>query len=283
MLKTLGRAKNLLVRKLFPYFEKYLGIHITPVHYFSPIPTTYELPPAVYTGLIPSGSLNWNGAGQLETLKRISAYAHEFIPQENTGLSLLDSFLLYTMIRENHPRRMVEIGSGATTEIALQALRKNRSEGHPFHFVAIEPFPSARLRTLEDPDFELMVKKVQDVEVKFFSDVDLLFIDSTHVSRIGSDVNYEIFEILPALPKGALIHWHDIPLPQNYWQDWIQSGNQFWNEAYLLQAFLMFNRDFSIIWASNFLSLKYLNELKKQFAFLRDDHRNSSFWVRRLL
>ncbi len=134
---------------------------------------------------------------------------------------------------------------------------------------------------MKDIDFELIVDDVQNVPLSTFQQADLVFIDSTHVAKIGSDVNYEIFEILPVLRAGTLIHWHDIPLPMDYWRDWIQSGSQFWNESYLVHAFLMYNTKFPIVWASHFMRLNHINALKKAAPYFQDRHRISSFWVQK--
>jgi hypothetical protein len=77
---------------------------------------------------------------------------------------------------------------------------------------------------------------------------DILFIDSCHVSKIGSDVNYDYLDILPRLNKGVLVHIHDIFLPTEYPKEWILRDYKFWNEQYLLQAFLMFNEAFGVMW-----------------------------------
>jgi hypothetical protein len=276
------RASNRLIQAAFPYLERYLGIHVTPVHYYSPIPTTYEIGNDIYEERFTCGGIDWNDADQLTTLDKARSYAAEYQPAPNTGLSLLDAMMLYTFIRDRKPRTMIEIGSGVTTGIAMDALRKNREEGHPFQFTAKEPFPSAQLRALSDPNFTLRVQPVQQVELNAFCGADLLFIDSTHVSRIGSDVNYEVLEIIPALPSGCLVHWHDIAMPMNYWKDWIQSGNQFWNESYLVHALLMYNRVLSIKWAAHYMKLTHMAELSQAFPTDWAQRRLSSLWVEKL-
>lgn len=176
---------------------------------------------------------------------------------------------------------MIEVGAGDTTYIAMKALELNRKEGFGFSFVTIEPYPRADIKTFSSTGFQLLQKKLQDVELNFFKDVDILFIDSSHVCKINSDVNYEILEVIPSLKVGALIHWHDIPMPQNYWKDWLETGTMFWNESYLLHAFLLFNNSFKISWASNYMKLNYYPELAKEFSYLVPDHRLSSFWIER--
>jgi hypothetical protein len=123
---------------------------------------------------------------------------------------------------------------------------------------------------------------LQDVPVEFFGQADLLFIDSTHVSKIGSDVNYEILEIIPTLKPGALVHWHDIVIPSNYWEEWVRQGNQFWNESYMVHAFMLFNNEFETLWGARYMQLTFPEQMGKTFPYLIDEHRIMSFWIRRV-
>lgn len=218
--------------------------------------------------------------GQLDTLRKLfPVYMEEFTPQENTGLSLVDSFILYCQIRHHKPKRMVEIGSGESTMISLQALERNRQEGVDCLFSAVEPFPREALLQIDFPGFELVVEQVENLGVDFFHDTDFLFIDSSHVSKIGSDVNFEILEVVPSLKQGAVIHWHDIMIPGNYWEDWTREGNKFWNESYLLHAFLQFNDSFRVLWASRYMHMRFPEEMRKAFPFMKLQERCTSFWV----
>ena len=118
-----------------------------------------------------------------------------------------------------------------------------------------------------------------------FQDVDILFIDSSHVSRIDSDVNYEILEIVPRLKAGALVHWHDIMIPTEYPRAWIESTNQFWNESYVVHSFLIHNRSFAVMWASRYMQLRHPGQLRATFPFFAPNDPNqqlSSLWVERM-
>jgi hypothetical protein len=81
---------------------------------------------------------------------------------------------------------------------------------------------------------------------------DVLFIDSSHVAKIGSDVNFLMFEVLPRLKPGVIIHLHDIFWPFEYPQSWIDEGRA-WNEAYLIRAFLQFNEAFEVLLFNSYL------------------------------
>lgn len=263
----------------FRFFER-LGVHVTPVHFYSPIPDTRQYGASLFSREFPMDGVNLDAQGQLSTLSAVySEYVEEFTPYVNTGLSLADSFVLYCMIRHYKPRQMVEVGAGETTKISLLALERNLQDGHEYTFTSIEPYPREDLLDLDNPRFRLIAKKVEMLDVSFFAETDMLFIDSSHVSRLGSDVNFEILEVVPSLKKGAVVHWHDITIPTNYWQDWAHDGNKFWNESYMLHAFLLFNDAFRVVWASRYMFLKHEKELKRYFPFMKDDERCTSFWL----
>jgi hypothetical protein len=272
------------VRKTFPFFERYLRIHITPVDYFSPIPDVSALDPRIFEKIFDDTGLRWNVDGQLAFLdEKVSKYLGEYVPQPNDGLSQADAFILYAMIREKKPRVMIEVGSGESTKISLMALEKNREEGIECSFHAIEPYPRDHLRKIAVPWFTLVEKKLEYVEIDFLVQADLLFIDSSHVAKIGSDVICEMLEIVPKLKMGAVIHWHDIMLPMNYWKDWTHTGTQFWNESYMLHAFLLFNETYQIVWASRYMHLNHASNIVASIpSFQPEKHRITSFWLQRV-
>ena len=275
-------------RIVFKFFEKYFKLHITPVHFYSPIPTTYELDAAIFDKVFDCTGIDWNLDRQLTCLEEFhSKYINEYTPTFNIDrLSQVDSFILYSMIRSKKPEIMIEIGSGESTKVSLAALEVNRKEGNAHEFHAIEPYPEKFIRDVQDPNFTLISKKLQEVEIGFLSSADLLFIDSSHVSKIGSDVNYEILEIIPKLKVGALIHFHDIMIPTNYWKRWIDNGNMFWNESYMVHSFMLFNNCYRVVWASRYLQINHPDELRKRFSYFspEDDNKQiTSFWIERVL
>ena len=270
--------------KSFHFFERYLNLHITPVDYYSPIPNTFELDSKIFEKIYDDTGMDWNVPGQLDYLHNIfTKYSGEYMPTANPGLTLVDSFILYAMIRETKPKVIIEVGSGETTKISLQAIEKNEKEGIDCMFYAVEPYPKGFLQQISEKNFKLIDKKVEDVDIDLLITADLFFIDSSHVSKIGSDVTFEILEIVPKLRKGAIIHWHDIMIPGNYWKDWVYKGTMFWNESYMLHAFILFNDTFKIIWGSRYMQLNYAEEMKKQFPYFNPQkHRCTSFWIERV-
>lgn len=163
----------------------------------------------------------------------------------------MDGDVLYLMVRHLKPRRMIEIGSGYSTLAAGAALVKNAEEtGVVCDFTAIEPYPGKHISSGVPGLTTLLPKPVQAINLDTFASLeenDILFIDSTHVVMIDSDVVYEVLEILPRLRPGVVVHFHDIFLPYDYPENWIRSWGFFWNEAYMLQAFLAHNDRFEVM------------------------------------
>lgn len=273
-------------RSFFMMLEKHLKVHATRAHFYSPIPTLGELPPDIHARINDCTGLDWNRGEQLSALETTFArYAGEYLPPVNPGLSQVDAVVLYAFIREKKPRVMIEIGSGESTKISLCALERNEQEGHAFRFTAVEPYPKPFLRDMGNKSFTLMESKVQDVDARFLSQADILFIDSSHVAKIGSDVNYEMLTVIPELKVGALVHWHDIMLPGDYPKAWIESGTKFWNESYMVHSFMLFNKCFKVLWASRYMQLNHSRELKNRFPYFNPedpDQQLSSFWIERV-
>jgi hypothetical protein len=122
----------------------------------------------------------------------------------------------------------------------------------------VEPFPVQLHKLISEKDklnSKIIQQKVQDVDLSVFKSLqknDILFIDSSHVSKTGSDVNYEFFNIIPNLNSGVIIHVHDIFYPFEYPKEWVYEGRN-WNENYILRAFLSFNEQFEILFFSDFM------------------------------
>lgn len=259
------------------------GLHITPDKFDYPIPSTKDLSDDLFRRKSECIGMDWNVKEQEDYLKNIfPKYATEVEFERNKGLSLVDAAIYHAMIRHKKPKKIVEIGSGNSTKFAARACIMNEAEGAYCELVAIEPFPTNELQKGYPGLTRLIENKVQSVDLKEFVDCDLLFIDSSHVVKIGGDVNYEILEIIPRLKKDCLIHFHDILLPGEYWKDWVKGNKWFWSEQYLLQAFLQFNSDFEIIWASRYQHLNNERMIKDVFPYFEQrKHRITSFWIRR--
>lgn len=195
-----------------------------------------------------------------------------------------DAELLYAMLRHLRPRRMVEIGSGHSTLVALAALRRNERDGAPpASLTCIEPYPRAFLAS---SGANVVARKVEELGFEPFeelADGDVLFIDSSHMIRPQGDVLHEVLEILPRLRRGVVVHVHDIFTPRDYPADWIVRRGIFWNEQYLLEAFLSCNRDFEVLVALNQLSRDDRPFVAQHLpGFAAPDIGAGSFWMRRV-
>jgi hypothetical protein len=202
-----------------------------------------------------------------------------------TSFRAVDAEILYCMIRQFKPKRMIETGCGISTLLAAEAIRKNETEGHPCRLTAIDPYPEPFLRLGVPCLTELLESKVESVPFERFLSLeenDILFIDSSHVARIGGDVNYLYLEVIPRLKPGVIVHCHDIFLPAEYPKDWTLKKRWFWTEQYLLHAFLAFNSEFEVLMANSYLHTNYSESLHKAFAsYRKDDCLPGSFWFRR--
>jgi len=170
----------------------------------------------------------------------------------NNGLfSGMDALSLYTMLRKLRPSRVIEVGSGFSSLLTADVSR--RFLGGAVDFTCIEPYPRQMLLDGVPGISRLMIQKVEAVDISVFEALgerDILFIDSSHVAKTGSDVNYLYFEVLPRLAPGVVIHIHDIFFPYDYPQDWVLRQNRSWNEQYLLRAMLMYTDAFQVLFGS---------------------------------
>lgn len=173
---------------------------------------------------------------------------------ENDFFGHTDGQVLTAMLRHLRPQRYLEIGSGWSSALVLDLLDATREL--TCEVVFVEPYPD-RLRALLRPGdldrAELLEQRAQDLDLARIDELeagDVLFVDSTHVSKIGSDVNWLVFDALPRLASGVVVHIHDVAFPFEYSPSWVNEGRA-WNEAYLVRAMLMENPRWEILlWPS---------------------------------
>ena len=205
----------------------------------------------------------------------------------NGFFEAVDGEILYCMIRHFKPKCIIEIGGGYSTYLSAQAILRNKEkDNHECDLIAIEPYPNMVLIKGFPGLSQLLSKRVQDVPVSDFEQLnenDILFIDSSHMLKIGSDVQYVFLEILPRLKKGVCVCFHDIFLPAEYPKEWVLKRHYFWNEQYLLQAFLAFNKSFEVLWASSYMHLNHPKMLADAFASYNstEQHWPGCLWIRR--
>ena len=253
----------------------FMKIGVLPVidHYYQPLinPKKYLTKSLKAVRDLPG--IDFNAAGQIEVLEKFN-YNEELLefPLSKTSETVYyynnfsygpgDGEYLYNIIRSYKPRQIIEIGSGLSTMMVKNARDQNSIEDKNYtcRHICIEPY---EMPWLEKFDVELLRKKVEDVDKSIFTQLeanDILFIDSSHVIRPQGDVLFEYQEILPLLKKGVLVHIHDIFSPQDYHENWVYE-HKLWNEQYLLEAFLTFNKEYKIIGALNYLALYHQDKL----------------------
>jgi predicted O-methyltransferase YrrM len=269
-------------------------MHVSRTHFYSPIPNVGTLPAETWRRKSSLPGIDMRDAEQLRLLREsFPAYRAEYdlIPRtasgreeeyyfENGFFGGTDALVLYCMIRHFRPQRIIEVGAGFSSRLAAQAASRNGGT----RLTCIEPYPGEVLRR-GFPGLESLIESpVQNVDGGPFDELtenDILFIDSSHVSKIGSDVNYLFLEVIPRLRPGVLVHVHDIFLPYEYPRGWVVDELRFWTEQYLLQAFLAFNSQFEVLFANSYVEATYPGALREVFP-------NSpwwgggSFWMRRV-
>lgn len=272
--------------ELFPVWEQH-GFHVTPVHFHQPIPDTRELHETLWQQPSDLAGINMNDAMQLDLLRHhLTKFRDEYNnlpveppPGQRRPFHGVDALVAYCMVRHFQPRLIIEVGSGFSSLAMGQAAAKNENSA----LICIDPFPRDFLRNALPGLQSLIEKKIEDIDLEFFSQLqsgDILFIDSSHTVKIGGDVNYLFLEVLPRLKPGVIVHVHDIFLPFEYRRDWVLEEFRFWNEQYLLQAFLTFNSEFEVLLANSYLNHYHQDDLKAAFPNLLS-WASGSFWMRR--
>jgi hypothetical protein len=203
---------------------------------------------------------------------------------QNSQFSWLDCRALFVLLREWRPRRVIEVGSGFSSLLIADVNR--RFLGHSMDVTCVEPYPRSFLHGGLPGLSRVIESKVQDVPLDTFTALeagDVLFIDSSHVAKTGSDVNHLYFEVLPRLRPGVRVHIHDIFLPNEYPKEWVIGENRSWNEQYLLRALLMHSTGFRVLFGCSYASYRFPELVRravphpKGYAF-----GGGSMWIERL-
>jgi predicted O-methyltransferase YrrM len=179
----------------------------------------------------------------------------------NNSFGWMDARLLYYFLQKNKPKRIIEIGSGNSTLLMCNTTNIHNLD---IKITCIEPFPNSYLEKLQQNNEITLIKdKLENVDLTLFTSLeanDILFIDSSHVGKLDSDVIFYFTKIFPMLNKNVLVHIHDIFFPFDYPISWLKEG-RFWNEQYFLYVFLQYNTKFKIKFCNSYSGFKYQNEL----------------------
>ena len=244
--------------------------YVPPGHYYSPLNDLNYIRSNSARLFIKENvvlpGIDLNHKGQVDLLHNLAQYYPQIrFPEQqqadfryyyrNQWFSFSDAVFLTSMLLYYRPKRVIEVGSGFSSAVMLDV--NERYLGNTVELLFIEPYPEDRLTKLVRPGDRCSIKRefIQNVPLEIFDTLgenDLLFIDTSHVSKTGSDVNHLLFHVLPRLKKGVLIHLHDVFYPFEYPKEWILGGRA-WNEAYLVRAFLQYNAQFRLELFTSFL------------------------------
>jgi hypothetical protein len=294
-----------------------LGIYLLPAQYYVSEPNIIELERTVDLWAKPSAmsGIDVDLDEQIDNLRRVCApyqqefygnphYRHAINQPFGSGRSrtfgYVEAQVLHALVRHNKPARMIEIGSGVPTYCTYQAMSMNRQEtGASGHITCIEPYPIDMIKHMSSTadNVELIDRPIQDVPLDYFRQLrpnDIVSIDSNHVVRSGSEVNYIVLEVLPIIPKGVLVQIHDIYLPYDYDRDVLRNFIHP-NETALVAAFLACNPRYKILFALSMLHYGRRQQLQRVLPEYRPEadwrgmrvgeydqgkHFPSSLWLR---
>lgn len=286
----------LLVRRIgFKYLKitrkvlLYIGVIPIRNHYYEPfVRKKTLLRPLSDVRYLPGIDLNTEG--QLAMLNKFKYSDELYAVNEHEDLAFQfkngsfeagDAEYWYNIVRLIKPRTIIEIGSGNSTKVARLAIKINQNEVPEYNceHICIEPY---EMPWLERLGVVVLRNRVEEMDVSFFKKLkenDILFIDSSHIIRPQGDVLYEFLQLLPNLNKGVIVHIHDIFTPRDYRKEWVLDRIRFWNEQYLLEAFLTSNKNWKIIGALNHLKNNHFAHLKEKCPRLSVSHEPASFYI----
>ena len=294
-LRLLKSIYNLLKSNNLHVFSVY-----PPGHFSSPIPNIRDIlsrKEALFDQSVRDiPGVDLREQQQINLLQALSKYYTElpFMPNstaprryfyENDFFSYGDAIILFAMLRHFRPRRVIEIGSGFSSAVMLDT--KELFLGDSIDLTFVEPNPDRLLGLLKDnPEDEcyLIQERIQDIDlsvVESLDENDFLFVDSSHVLKVHSDVGYIIFHILPRLKRGVIVHFHDIPWPFEYPREWLRKGI-IWNEAYFLRSFLQYNTAFPILYFNAYIH-QFHRELLGQKMPLCLRNPGGSLWLKKAI
>ena len=275
-------------------------LFVPPGHFHSPVPDPAEAdkqlsrqagpPPAAVTGIamdIAAMHRLWDvlacGMADCDYTEKKSPSRRFYY--ENDFYSYGDALVFRSMLKHFAPRRLVEIGSGFSSAVALDT---RDAFGVAPEMTFIEPHPE-RLRSLlregDEVRTHVLVSQVQDVDLAVFDTLqanDILFVDSSHVVKTGSDLHHILFEVMPRLAPGVILHFHDIFWPFEYPAAWAVDQLRGWNEIYMLRAFLTSNPGFEILFFNDYYAKLYATSVVAT-APLMVRNPGGGLWLKKIL
>jgi len=264
------RTRDFGKRRLFGLFRfgQRLGVDVLPHHFYSSVPDIRELTgseewraPSTMPGVAGTDvdaqlaeARAWFTPDVVAALKETDVHANACRENGADGYGPMEAQFLHAFVATCKPRRVVQVGAGVSTAVILAAAKRHHVD---VEVVAIDPYPTPLLERLAaDGSITLLRSPAQTVALDTFTslgDGDLLFVDSTHTVKVGSEVNRLILEVFPQLGPGATVHVHDIMFPYDYQPDTLDGRLFFWDESTLLHAFLIDNQHAEILLSESML------------------------------
>jgi hypothetical protein len=287
-----------IIRSAFRIFQS-IGISLVPNHYYWPVPDLKELEARKWpTDQFPVG-VDLALEKQLDFLREVvPLYKPEWgstsgpigtagYTRGNGFFETVDAEIAYCLVRHLKPKRIIEVGGGYSSRVLAAALDMNlKGDGVRGELLTIDPHPDRFPKEALSDRVRLIAASVQSIDLDIFlslEDGDFLFLDSTHVVGVGSDVVREYLEILPRLNRGVLIHAHDIFIPSDYPRKMVLQSLSFWSEQYLLEALLTFNPRFEVVWGSSAMQGFNPEALEHAFPHWKHSYQNMAREKRRFL
>jgi predicted O-methyltransferase YrrM len=293
--------KNILTKtpffqKFFIFYFDYWSKSCYPAgHFYSPIVNMEDVEQEEWMNPQQPEAIELNDRSQIDLLNKLSFYLKDVnIVKEpekgrryysnNSYFKFTDAIILKGMIGVFRSEKIIEVGSGFSSAVMLDMLDEHPELNTQLCF--IEPHPDRLNSLISNQDRQktkIYNDNVQKIPLTIFEALnqnDMLFIDSSHVSKTGSDLNYLIFKILPRLKKGVIIHFHDVFYPFEYPLEWVKAGRN-WNEDYLIKSFLMYNSIFEILFFNDYMHYFHANLMKEKLPFI-EYCTGGSLWMQKI-
>lgn len=244
--------------------------------FYSPVPDLAAIGDDVWERRSDLPGIAFDTRGQIEWAEReLGDHVAAFTDPPgfrlaNAYYESVDAEICDAILRWARPRRVVELGSGWSTLL----LRAAAGEAQ---VTTYDPYPAEFLTDVEAVGAEAVPLEVFEA----LAGGDVLFVDTSHVVKLGGEVNRIVLEVLPRLAPGVLVHFHDIWLPYEYHRHLVETMGMFWTEQYLLQAFLAGNPDWEVLFAAQAVAREHPDRLRALVASYTGETFPSAFWLRR--
>jgi hypothetical protein len=272
------------------------GYELVRKHFYSPLPDVETLPDQLWAEPRPMAGVDLAmDRAESYLCESLKPFLEEYRPPlhgdgpsgfflQNGSYGPVDAEILYAILRHEQPSRVVEFGSGASSYVIEDAQMLTASAA--FDHIIYDPYPLTAKALGPLPNATIYPQGVEGGDPAAIAESltggDVLFVDTTHTVRTGGDVDWVVCTLLPILPVGVLVHFHDIFLPHEYPRRWVVNERRAWAEQYLLQAFLSFNSDFEVLFPTHAMARATPELITRMIPSFGPGVQPGSFWIRRV-